>query len=171
MRHETFEQLIARVNAGGYLPPVGVSTMRELKMAKGKEYTFKTAKAAQSKYPWDEWFNGKLNLIERSVGPENDKGTIEEPTEAKDYGVPTDAMPPKIKVAARRRYKVCQIGRTDADGSRLVDALIIRARDMNAEERAAEDLLRAEEKAKRQAANEDGDDEQSTSESNEENAA
>lgn len=127
---------------------------KPIKLAKGKEFTFKTTTAgtAQSKYPWDEWFNGQLLLIERSVGPENEKGTIEVPTEKKDYEVSTDAMLPKLKVAARRRYKVCQVSRFDADNTRLIDSLIIRARDMTAEERMEEDKLRAEEKAEKAAA-------------------
>lgn len=119
----------------------------KVKLKKNQEFNFATA-ATGTKYPWDEWFNGDLLMIERSVGKENDKGTIIEATEQKDYNVPNDAMPPKIKTAARRRYKVCEISRRDADGNKLKDALIIRARDMTAEEKAAEDLLRAEEKAK-----------------------
>jgi hypothetical protein len=47
----------------------------------------------------------------------------------------------------RLRYKVVQISRLDADGHRLDNALIIKARDMTAVERVAEDLKRAEEKA------------------------
>ncbi len=120
----------------------------KVKMKKGTDFTFKTAKGggSGSKYDWDGWFNGDLLLIERSEGPENDKGTIEVPTIKRDYEVPTDAMAPKLKTAGRRRYKVVQISRLDADGNKLVDALIIRARDMDDTERQAEDILRAEEK-------------------------
>ncbi len=119
----------------------------KVKVAKGKTFEFTTsATSFAAKYPWDEWFSGDLLMLERSEGSENDKGTIEVPTVAKDYGVPNDAMLPKIKTAARARYKVCQISRKDADGVRLVNALIIRARDMDAAERAEEDLLRVEEK-------------------------
>lgn len=125
---------------------------KQVKLGKGKEFSFAQApKGGVAKYPWDEWFDGSLLMLERSEGPENDKGTIEEPTVAKDYGVPTNAMVPKLHTAARRRYKVCQISRMDADGKRLKDALIIRARDMTPEERAEEDALRIEEKAKAKA--------------------
>lgn len=93
-----------------------------------------------TKYPWDDWFSGDLLLLEKSTDGEK-----------KDFDVDVDFMPPIIKTAARRRYKVCQISRYDADGKRLVDSLIIRARDMTADERAAEDLRRAEEKAARAA--------------------
>lgn len=124
---------------------------KEFKLPKGvKEYTFQSSKGGgtASKYAWDEWFSGKLILIERSEGPENAKGTIEDGTETtkRDYGVPTNAMGPKIATAARARYKVCQVGRTNFDGSKLKDALVLQARDMTPDERVAEDILRAEEK-------------------------
>lgn len=173
MQSETLEQLVARLNAGAFIPPQDptankaagkkgrCSTMpKAVKLKKGQEFTFRAAGgAAQSKYDWDSWFNPDpkdfptgLVMLERSTGKENDKGTIVEVSEKRDYEVPTDAMPPKIKTAARRRYKVCQISRLDADGSKLVDALIIKTRDMTADERQAEDLLRAEEKANKKAA-------------------
>jgi hypothetical protein len=122
----------------------------KVKVSKGKEFVFRTGVGAvAAKYPWAEWFCGDLLLLERHTGPENAKGTIEDAaaTETKDYGVPTNAMHPKIKTAARKRYVVCQVSTRDADGNRLVDSLIIRARPMTAEERVAEDMKRAEEKA------------------------
>ena len=119
----------------------------KVKLGKGKEFTFAPAGGGPaSKYPWEEWLNGDLLLLERSVGTEDDKGTIVNITEKKDYEVATDAMPAKLKTAARRRYKVVQISRRDYDGNRLDNGLIIQARDMTADERQAEDLLRAEEK-------------------------
>lgn len=127
---------------------------QKVKLAKGKEFTFKVASSGgggETKYPWDEWFNGDLLLIARSEGTEDDKGTITTISEKRDYEVRTDAMPAKLKTAARRRYKVVQISRLDEHGNKLQDALIIRARDMNAEERTAEDMLRAEEKEAREA--------------------
>lgn len=143
-------------NAGN--PTNGDDEMaKPVKLKKGAEFNF-TKKGTASKYPWNEWFNGDLLMIERSEGPENEKGTIEVPTVAKDYGVPNDAMPPKIKTAARRRYKVCETSRVDADGQKLKDAFIIRARDMTADERIAEDLKRAEEKAAMVADDDDADD-------------
>jgi hypothetical protein len=81
-----------------------------------------------TKYPWAKWFNGTLWHIE--------KGT--------DYTVETDMMPGELKSAARSRYKIVQISRLDADGNKLADSLIIRARDMTAAERVAEVLRRAE---------------------------
>lgn len=167
MRRETLEQMCARANASAYIPPpeptanVGrkavCSMATKVKLAKGREFHFAPAKAfgGEAKYPWDEWFNGDLLLLERSEGPENDKGTVLEGQETvkRDYNVPRDAMPPKIKTAARRRYKVVQISRVDADGKKLPNGgLIIRARDMTADERVAEDVLRAEEKAATKAA-------------------
>ena len=120
---------------------------KPVKMAKNREFTFAaTAKGQPSKYPWDEWLDGTLLLLERSTGTEDAKGTITQVSDRKDYEVSTDAMVPKLKTAARKRYKVVQISRKDADGNRLVDSLIIRARDMNDSERADEDILRAEEK-------------------------
>ena len=115
---------------------------KQVKLAKGKEFTFRTAGNGQavSKYPWDEWFNGHLMMIEESTE-----------TEKRDYDVETNFMPAKLKTAARRRYKVVQISRYDADGAKLNKALIIKARDMNADEHIAEDITRAEEKANHKA--------------------
>lgn len=124
----------------------------KVKMAKGKEFVFAAARQGTfaAKYPWDEWFAGDLLLLERSEGPNNDKGTVIEGQETlkRDYGVPTNAMFPKIKTAARRRYKVVQTSRRDADGNKLANGgIIIKGRDMTPEERTEEDVLRAEEKA------------------------
>lgn len=132
---------------------------KAVKLAKGKEFTFTSAGAGQpSKYPWDEWFNpdpksfsNGLVMLERSEGTEDEKGTIVTVTEKRDYEVSNDAMVPKIKTAGRRRYKVVQVNRLDADGNKLENALIIRARDMTPDERIAEDILRAEEKESQQA--------------------
>lgn len=154
---ETFEQFVARVNRNGFIPKDGgVRVMaQKVHLKKGKEFQFKERPAGgELKYPWDEWFDGSLYLIERSSGPENEKGTIESPTEARDFGVSVNAMVPKLHTAARRRYKVVQISRHDADGNHLKvshphGALIIKARDMNEEERAEENLLREEEKQQR----------------------
>jgi hypothetical protein len=85
-----------------------------------------------TKYPWDEWFSGDLLLLEKSTDAEK-----------KDFDVDVDSMPPRIKAAARRRYKIVQISLLDADGNKLADSLIIKARDMTAEERVAEDRRRA----------------------------
>lgn len=116
---------------------------REIKLKKGQEFTFKQPSGAggETKYPWQDWFSGKLLLLERSTF--NQDGSV---LEKRDFEVETNHMPPKIKTAARRHYKAVEISRRDADGNRLEDALIIRARDMTDDERAAEDLLRAEEK-------------------------
>lgn len=89
-----------------------------------------------SKYPWDTIFDGNPNVI----------------TKGEDYTVETDAMGPKIKTAARRRYKTVEIFTKDPDGNKLTDQLIVIASDMTPEQRQAEDVKRAEEKAKRQAA-------------------
>ena len=120
---------------------------QKIKLKKGQEFEFKErAVGGVLKYPWDEWFDGSLYILERSEGPENEKGTIEVPTVAKDFGVSVNAMIPKLHTAGRRRYKVVQISRNDEHGNRLKNALIIRARDMSEEERLAEEQLRAEEK-------------------------
>lgn len=146
----TFEQFVARVNASGFLPTEGVTQVAtKINLKKGKEFHFvDRAVGGVTKYPWDEWFDGSLYLLERSSGPENEKGTIEVPEEggARDFGVSINAMIPKLHTAARRRYKVVQVSRNDEHGNRLTNGLIIRARDMSDEERTAEDVLRAEEK-------------------------
>ncbi len=138
---------------------------KTIKVAKGKEFAFKAAPkggGGESKYPWDAWFaptrgkdgtplhtdgQGELLLLEQSLGTKDDKGTVTEVTEKRDFEVDTNTMPAKLKTAARKRHKVCQISRIDADGKKLKDSIIIRARDMDAEERLAEDVLREEERA------------------------
>lgn len=127
---------------------------KTVKLGKGKDFTFASPAPGggqPSKYPWDEWFDGTLLLLERSFGDQDDAGNITNVHDKKDYEVGTNAMVPKMKTAARKRYKVVQVSRLDQDGKRLVDSLIIRARDMTADERDAEDILRAEEKAEKKA--------------------
>lgn len=142
-------------------PQMETTTMpKAIKLPKNKEFTFKAAAGQASKYDWNGWFNGDLLMLERSemtpTGLNDAKG---KPTfkvvVAKDFDVEVDAMPPKIKTAARRRYKVVQISRVDADGNKLKDAIIIKARDMTADEKASEDIKRAEEKAARAEAGEE----------------
>lgn len=150
---DQLERLVARLNAGAYLPPLPKeeNTMaKAVKLPKGKEFTF-TKTAASGKYPWDAWLNGDLLLLERSTF-EADGKTV---AEKKDFEVDTDAMVAKLKTAAKRRYKVAQVSKKDAEGAKLENALIIKGRDMTAEEKVAEDLRRAEQKAAR--AEEEGD--------------
>ncbi len=115
--------------------------MKQIKLPKGKAFEFKKA-TTTSKYAWDSYFDGNVNMLTKTKVDE--AGAV---TEAGDYTVETDAMLPKIKTAARRRYKVVQTSRFDHEGKRLEDAIILQARDMNDDEKAAEDLKRAEEKA------------------------
>lgn len=142
MARETFEQFMARVKASTFI--LGdIPMAKQVKLGKGKEFSFKTTKSGgESKYDWDGWLNGDLLLLEQSEGDKDDKGTVINITVKKDYEVDTNAMPPKLKVAARKRYKVVQISRLDADGHKLKNALIIKARDMDANERDAEDVQR-----------------------------
>ena len=132
---------------------------KQVKLPKGKEFVFKAAKggAKDSRYDWDAWLNGDLLLLERSIGKEDDKGTVVEVEHRRDFEVSVNAMIGKLKSAARRRYKVCQFSKLDADGKKMKDALIIRARDMSPEERVGEDKKRKEERAKRAAKEEAGD--------------
>ena len=146
---ETLEQLTARANAGAFIPPpdpTGATKMAtKVKLAKGKEFTFAKAAGGESKYPWDEWLNGDLLLLERS--DVDAEGELVPGGTKRDFEVERDAMPGKLKTAARRRYKKVQISKRDADGNKIDnDGLIIRARDMTPDERADEDVLRAEEK-------------------------
>lgn len=109
------------------------------KFSKGKSIenlrAHKGGGSGTSKYPWDQIFDGNANVI----------------TKGEDYNVETDAMPPKIKTAARRRYKMVEVFTKDPDGNKLEDQLIVIATDMTPEQRQAEDVKRAEEKAKRAA--------------------
>lgn len=149
---ESFEELVARINRNAFVPtpePTGATVMpKQVKLRKGQEFTFAASKGgAQSKYDWDSWLNGDLLLLERSSGTEDDTGTIVTVTEKRDFEVPTNSMPGKLKMAARKRYKVVQVSKKDADGKPLENGgLIIKARDMTPEERVEEDKQRAEEK-------------------------
>lgn len=122
---------------------------KQVKLPKGQEsFDFgQGSGGAGAKYPWGEWFSGELLEIERSVATDepdsvNEKGTIVKEKVKGDYCVPTIAMLPKIKTAARARYKVCQTSRKDAKGRKLADSIIIQARDMTPEERVQEDAAR-----------------------------
>lgn len=135
-----------------------MATKVSKKEAKGFEFRFASGQnrsgAFAAKYPWDEWFDGELWLLERHDGPANNKGTIEQPTTVRDYGVPVDAMFPKTKTAARHRYKIVQLSKRGDDGQLLPNGgIYVKAREMTADERAEEDMLRAEEKAAKKAAN------------------
>ena len=99
-----------------------------------KKFEFKSRSV--SKYPWDDILNGTKNVI----------------CQGEDYDLPTENMPPKIKTAARRRYKTVKISNRSHTGERLDNMLIVQAFDMDADQRAAEDIKRAEEKAARAAA-------------------
>lgn len=111
--------------------------MKSLKQAgiDPKKFEFKSAKSASSKYPWDTWLNGEINVLFKG----------------EDFELETDAMPPKIKTAARRRYKTVKISTRDHNGNKLTDCLVIQAFDMTDEERQTEDIKRAEEKDRRTA--------------------
>lgn len=124
---------------------------KEVKVPKGKEFVFKAAKGGrgggESRYDWDNWLNGKLLMLEQSVGTKGEKGEIVgEPEEKKDFEVSVNEFVGKAKTAARQRFKVVQVSRFDADSQPLKDAVIIKGRDMNDDERAEEELRRAEQK-------------------------
>lgn len=154
--HLTTEEFIRKYAKPAYYLTLETEMPKVAKVKKGIDYKHGGNRGHSTKYPWDEWFaeseriwqqEGKLYILCRGEGAENDKGTIVSPTKVGDYYVPNDAMPPKIKTAARRRYKIVTVDRVGPDGERLKDELVILARDMTAEERTAEDMKRAEEKA------------------------
>lgn len=125
---------------------------KPVKLAKGREFQFKSGRGgALSKYDWDAWFNGDLLLLEQSTGDKDNLGNVVSVDKKADYDVSTNTMPGKLKFAARKRYKVVQISRVDADGNNLENSIIVRARDMNADEKMEENRKRAEEKAAREA--------------------
>lgn len=102
-----------------------------------KKFTFKAVSQA-SKYPWDAIFDGEIKVL----------------CKGDDYTVETDAMIPKIKTAARRRYKVASVSTRGPDGAKLTDMIVVQARDMDENEHAVEDAKRAEEKTRRAEAGE-----------------
>lgn len=181
MRTSDLERMYARINANAYIPPLTPETAaaprrrskkerskmpKPVKLARGKEFSFAKGSAATTKYDWRGWFNpdpklypNGMVLIQRSVVKKDDKGNDlldaegnVQVEEKRDYDVPNDAMPAKIRTAARRHYKVVAISRKYADGTPLVDEFVLVPRDMTAEECTEEDRLRAEEKAAKKAA-------------------
>ena len=95
---DRLREMVARANAGAYIPPLeptanavgqkgkrAMATKVSKKEARGFEFRFASGQnrsgAFAAKYPWDEGFGGDLLLIERSEGPENEKGTVVEGTE------------------------------------------------------------------------------------------
>ncbi len=147
---------------------------KPVKLAKGKEFVFKTpTKGAETKYDWDTWFSGDLLMLEQSIGEKDDKGTVTvtDHKNKRDYEVSTEGMPGKLKNAARKRYKVVQVSRHDQDNNKLKDCLIIKARDMTDDERVEEDIRRAEEKAALQAKKAESKSESGTDTSEEESEA
>lgn len=146
---EQMRRLVARINANAYLPTEGLTMAKQVKLAKGQEFTFKSPKSGGSKYPWDEWFTGELLMLEQDIGTgTDDKGNITGVTKKLDFNVSIDAMIPKIKTAGRRRYLVVDVSRDDIHGKRLKGALIIKSRPMMEIERIDEDKKRAYEKAR-----------------------
>ena len=151
---DRLRRLVSQANAGSYVPPpdpTGSEGRRimatKVKLGKGKEFEFRQAKggALSAKYPWDEWLGGDLLLLERS--DVNGDGELVPGGTKRDFEVDRDAMPGKLKFAARRRYKIVQISKRDADGQKIQhEGLIIKGREMTGDERYAEDVLRAEEK-------------------------
>lgn len=117
---------------------------KPVKLGRGREFTFKATPkgGGEGRYPWDTWLNGDLLLLEQSTGEKDDKGNVIEVEQKRDYEVNTNQMVPKLKTAGRKRYKVVQVSRLDVDGKKLVDSLIIKARDMTEDERLAEDEQR-----------------------------
>lgn len=161
MAENPLRALVGRANAYGYIHPKsgGRKMAKQIKLKGGKTFDF-GKKASVSVYPWDAWLNGDLLLLERSdvtwvpetPGDTSDKGEwVQDPSgTVRDFTVERDAMPGKLKFAGRRRYKIVQISKRDADGRKLAnEGLIIQARDMTPDEIVAEDELRAEEKAGR----------------------
>ena len=67
---ETLEQLVARVNASAFIPLEDYTAMaKPVKLGKGKTFTFASPKGGgqSSKYPWDEWLDGKVHRLARWV--------------------------------------------------------------------------------------------------------
>lgn len=107
-------------------------------------------RSRESPLPWDEWFAPECGAEGLPLHGDGSSPLWEleqdTPTEKRDYSVDTNAMVAKVKRAARKRYKVVQISRTDADGNGLINSIIVQARNMTADERLGEDILRAEER-------------------------
>ena len=53
MRHETFDELVARVNRNAYIPPLheGNAMAKGIKLKAGKEFTFEVRKKHKGESP------------------------------------------------------------------------------------------------------------------------
>ena len=127
---------------------------KQVKVPKGREFQFQASRrfGQSTKYDWNNWLNEELILLEQSTGTKDENGTVIEVTEKRDYECSTEALTAKLRFAGRRRYKVVDISRYGAEGDRLKDSLIIKARPMTDLERLEEDDRRVIDKAKLKAA-------------------
>lgn len=93
---ETLEQMVARLNAGAYIPnsdpeppnaPRGKKETQTMpKQIKAKDFAFK-APTQTSKYSWNEWLNGDALVLVRG----------------EDYAPESDSFTSAIKTAAAKR--------------------------------------------------------------------
>lgn len=121
---------------------------KAVKLGKGKEITFDSignGATFERVYDWKSWLNpdpkqfpGGYVLLEQSLGEKDDKGNVVKVTEKRDFNVSMFTMIGAIIGAARRNFKHVDISRRDADGEKLVNAVIIRARDMTEDEKFLE---------------------------------
>lgn len=129
---------------------------KPVKLGKGKVFTFKSA-GSKSKYPWDKLCNpdedkfpGGLVLLEQDEGEKDPKtGTVVNVTKKNDFNMTVDLMINRVRVESRKRYKVAQFSRYDADGNRLENSFIYKVRDMTFDEKHIEDVRRSEVKLRK----------------------
>ena len=127
---------------------------KPVKLSKGKKITFAPPRSgARGQYDWDRWFNPDphkfpegLVLLEQSLGEKDESGNVVNVTEKRDFSMSPKFMVLKIRGAARRRFKIVQVTRNDADGNRMEDAIIIQARDMTEDEKHIERVRRSDRK-------------------------
>ena len=117
---------------------------RQVKLGKGQEFIYHAPRrGATGKYPWELWLTDKWQYLDRDTVDQ--AGNV---LQKGDFSIDVNIMVPKIKAAARRRYLVAEVSRTDADGvTKLENCICVRARQMNEQERVEEDAKRVKERA------------------------
>lgn len=97
-------------------------------------------------YPWKEWFDGQARILRE--GDRDDNNKLIPGGDPRDFLQPSAYMPAKFKTAARAHYKVLEVLSTVLpDGTKLKNAYLLKARDMNPQERTAEDAQRVIDRA------------------------
>jgi hypothetical protein len=143
MQTETYEQLVARVNANAFLVPEAHTAAYlgdRMKVLKKYEHKAKPKGVRQAKYDWNLILNGQHVMLESGV----DYVPIGKNKANEDFDR-TDVFIRTIESRADEQNKKVQIDKVEG-------GIVVTATDMTPEQIAARDQRRAKAKAERDAA-------------------